>query len=133
MELTLTTKIDIPTSVLEDVLDTALAGGIQYWGYIIDTATNEDGSIRWAIIQEHDPDEASKTFHLQASDILHGVRLLHGALGTGERDVHPDSEIGSQLLHHLFADQDDDGLNMGDAVLADAIVQMACFEEIKYG
>lgn len=133
METTITTKIDIPESVLIGVLTTALEGGINYWGYVLDYRRDDEHMITWAVIQEEEPEDAAKTFHLDAAKILEGVTTLHGLIGTGERDVHPNSEIGSQFLFHLFANQEDDGLDLLDSVASEAIVQAACFGEIRYG
>lgn len=129
MQITLTTKIEIPESVLEDVLTTAVEGGISYWAGGRNIQRRED--LRVWEITVWDQENRHEEFVLNADSMAKGVRLLHEAVMDGT--VHPNSEIGSQLLHHLFADQDDDGLNMGDVVLADAIVQMACFEEIRFG
>ncbi len=133
MQLTLTTNIDIPEEALIGVLTTALCGGIGYWGEALDYEQRDDFMITSAVVREHDPDEQNLSFQIDAEAVLLGVKRLHAAIGTGDRDVHPNSEIGAQFLHHLFADQVEDGLDMVDAVAADAIIQMACFGEIRYG
>lgn len=129
MQITLTTKIEIPESVLEDVLTTAIEGGIGYWAAGSHIERREDLTVWTATVWDMENDH--ERFVVGADRMAKGVRLLHEAVMDGR--VHPDSEIGSQLLHHLFANQEEDGLNMGDVVLADAIVQMGCFGQIRFG
>lgn len=128
MEITLTTTIDIPDSVLEDVLTTAVEGGINYWATCTNVERREDLRVRYVRVHDDDGNSAP----VAGVSVARGIRLLHEAIQTGK--VHPNSEIGAQFLHHLFVtDQEDDGLGYTDAVVADAIVQMACFGELIYG
>lgn len=128
MELTLTTKIDIPQSSLEDVLTTAVEGGINYWAEGEDCQRRDD--LRVASVVVWDAEDPQDHFTIDAVAMLTGVRLLHEAIMSGD-DVHPESEIGAQFLRHLFSE--DEGIEYVDAVVADAIVQYACFGELRFG
>lgn len=127
MQLTLTTKIDIPQSALEDVLTTAVEGGINYWANGSDCQRRED--LRVFSITVWDPENDHERFVVDADAMLKGVRLLHEAIMAD--DVHPNSEIGAQFLRHLFSE--DEGIEYVDAVVADVIVQYACFGQLVFG
>lgn len=126
MQITLTTNIEIPESVLESVLTTAVEGGISYWADGDRPVRGDDLLVKRVDIWADDDPETLYT--LDASLMAEGVKRLHAAIMKG--DVHPDSEIGGQFMRHLF---ERDGLDLIDSVAADAVVQMACFGEIVYG
>lgn len=127
MQLTLTTKIDIPQQSVEDVLTTAIEGGIAYWAEGSHIERRPDLTVYSATLW--DWENPHERFLVDADAMLKGIRLLHEAIMSG--DVHPDSEIGGQFLHHLF--NDEEGIEYVDAVCADAIVQMACFGRLEFG
>jgi hypothetical protein len=126
MNITLTTTIDIPDSVLEDVLTTAVEGGINYWASLVNTERREDLRVREAAILDVADGEVGEYFLLTGERMALGVERLAAAIG---RDIHPNSEVGGQFLELIY----DNDLDAADATLADAIVQMACFGELVYG
>lgn len=128
MQLTLTTKIDIPQNVVEGVLTTAIEGGINYWATVRDVRRREDLTVWSAVVW--DTEEASESFLLDADAMLKGIQRLHDAIMRG--DVHPNSETGGQFMAHLSFDQETSGLDCVDVVCADAIVQFACFGELVF-
>lgn len=127
MQITLTTKIEIPESVLEDVLTTAVEGGISYWAEGEDCKRREDLTV-WEITV-WDAEDPQVRFVLDADTMVTGVRRLHEEVTAGT--IPAGSEIATALRHHLFSEED--GLEYADGTLADAIVQMACFGEIVFG
>lgn len=127
MQLLLTTKIEIPESAMEDVLTTAVEGGIAYWAEGQGCKRREDLTV-WEIIV-WDREDHTEEFVLNADAMLTGVQRLHEEVTAGT--IPAGSEIATSLRHHLFSEED--GLEYADATLADAIVQMACFREVRFG
>lgn len=129
MELTLTTKIDIPQQSLEDVLTTAVEGGISYWAAGSDIERREDLTV-WSVRVWDRENPTPEQYVLDADAMLKGVRLVHEAIMSGE--IHPESEIGGQFMEYLFSNNAED-FGCVDVVCADAIVQMACFGKLVFG
>jgi hypothetical protein len=138
-KITLTTEVEITNSQAQDVLVAALEGGIGYWAVALSIqdirapgANFIDGYESFTIVEEEEylTDEANApTFFVDADKVREGIKNLHGLILAGK--VHPNSEIGKQFLHHLFSS--DEGIEYVDSVVADAIIQAALFNEIRYG
>jgi hypothetical protein len=127
MQLILTTKVEFPESAMEDVLTTAVEGGIAYWAKGTDMKRRPNGAVQEITVWDfQNPQEH---FVLDADAMLKGVKRLHEEITAGT--ISPGCEIATSLRHHLFSEEE--GLEYADATLADAIVQMACFREVRFG
>lgn len=127
MQITLTTKVDIPQQTLEDVLTTAVEGGVSYWAGGRNVKRREDLTVWEVTLWDHE--NRHEEFVVDADRMAKGVRLVHEAIMRG--DIHPNSEIGGQFMSLLFTNDAED-FGCVDVVCADAIVQYGCFEELRF-
>lgn len=122
---------------VQDIVDTAAYGGITYWAMAPtkkEFAGLPDGK-EYTIVEGCDDRafggdrEVDGVFYLSKDD----VRLAYAKL------LDPGQEYVNTELHGYildsWRDRDDDGIDAGhiDAGAADAIIQVACFDELRYG
>ncbi|WJN63481.1 hypothetical protein [Streptomyces phage phiScoe56] len=117
---------------VQDIIDTAAYGGITYWA---GEPTREDFDAlpegkEYTIREEgDDPDDA--VVHYLSKD---QVRRAYAKL------LDPGQEYVNRTIHGYILDSwrnrtDEDGIDCGDidADAADVIVQVALFDEVRYG
>ncbi|MFF3249708.1 hypothetical protein ACFYWP_01545 [Actinacidiphila glaucinigra] len=126
---------------VQDIIDTAAAGGITYWAT---EPTDEEfaglpegkeytiveGTAPHPIFAFDDVREVDSVNYLSKDD----VRLAYTKL------LDPGQEYVNRELHGYILDSwrdrtEADGIDAGhiDAGAADVIVQVACFDEVRYG
>lgn len=120
---TLTLEIELPNDLLNSIMDAALHGGITYWAdYEVEGG---EGAQFHSHVLTHggkliiiDNEDGDERFVLDADKLKLGiVRWLKRRIGSASQEgEHPD-----QLLYAPDADD------------ADAIVQLALFDEVVYG
>jgi hypothetical protein len=129
--ITITREVDVSDQECWDVLTTALEGGIGYWSVADCIVRAEDLTItrcNLAESEEFNDSPSSTTWHtMLATDVRRGIEAIGRLIGEGE--IHRLSEIGKGFEMCLG---DEDGFSAADATLADAIVQAALFNEIRY-
>ncbi|MFD7259344.1 hypothetical protein [Streptomyces sp. NPDC059874] len=125
---------------VQDIVDTASQGGITYWA----TQPNDEefaglpagkeytiieGTAPHPIFPFDDVREVDSVNYLSKDD----VRLAFARL------LDPGQEYVNRAIHGYVLDawrnRDDRGIDTGhiDADAADAIIQIACFDEVRYG
>jgi hypothetical protein len=127
MSRIVTLRVEVPDQFLANILTIAVESGISYWAGVI--------SYRWldvpparvrAVITEHSHDDRQRI--LTIATIAHGLRrLLHPAFSLDE-DTRRDITID---LAVILRDPTFHGAQI-DAIDADAIVQAALFNQIRY-
>lgn len=123
---------------VQDIVDTASYGGITYWAM---QPTKEEFAGRpadkeFTIVEGVDDRafggdrEVDGVFHLSKDDIRLAFCKL---LDPGQEYVN--DEINGYILDAWRDRNEKDGIDAGhiDAGTADAIVQVACFDEVRYG
>ena len=103
-------RVQITTQLLWDLMTTAVEGGIDYWGSVIDTTRDDDLNVLKFVIRDRE-DEASATYTVDVSNMLHGLQELLIQYPWRSRIVNEDY----------------------DAEDADCVVQMALFGKLMYG
>lgn len=123
---TIEIKKDITYDMLENIMVSAIEGGINYWAGIDLTTDGWDEriedmpisqhallmltqgkSIKLYDIEEDANDEDSKDWILTIENLLNGIKL--------------------------YCEENEDNLEDGDAATFDSIIQFALFEEVVYG
>ena len=99
---------------LDDILVTAIEGGINYWAYIVDyQPANGYAKIR---VTNDETDRLNQEFEISRAKLRRGLQLLKDSKDEGLRNIH---------LGIVSEDYDSSD--------ADACIQMAIFDEVVFG
>ncbi|MEU4984879.1 hypothetical protein [Streptomyces sp. NPDC021969] len=126
---------------VQDIVDTASYGGITYWAISPNDEefaglpegkeyTIVEGSEPHPIFPFDDVREVDAVFYLSKDDVRLAFCKL---LDPGQELVN--DEINGYILDAWRDRTEKDGIDAGhiDASAADAIIQVACFDELRYG
>jgi hypothetical protein len=121
---------------VQDIIDTAAYGGITYWATeptAEEFAAKPEGK-EYTIVEGVDDfpfggREVEAVHYLSKDDVRRAYTKL---LDPGQEYV--GREVAGYILDS-WRDRDEDGIDAGsiDADAADVIVQVACFDEVRYG
>lgn len=119
--------IPVSSEFLNDVLITAIEGGVNYWAEIEDYETLTCGdcnlTIATAKLREHEAEDDAGWYTINDDTIVTGYRRM----------THPEAIVNSQLRDEVTAAVKEDDAGQLDIEHADVLVQFAVFSQIVYG
>lgn len=124
MKVSMLVDIEISDENLNDMIETAGYGGVNYWCNRI----HEDAPGIWTIYEMVE-DEKPNQHQINSRSLIKAFLLL----------ANPNQQLIADYVHQYFLqavkDGDKTGLDVGhiDATAADCLVQIACFGELVYG
>ncbi|MFF7800224.1 hypothetical protein [Streptomyces olivaceus] len=128
----------VTDQIAQDIIDTASYGGITYWA--MGPTRKEFAGLpegkTWTIVEGVDDRafggdrEVDEVFYLNADDVREAYRKL---LALDQQ--YAGREIHGYIVQSWIDRDDKEGIDTShiDADAADALVQIACFDELRYG
>lgn len=123
----------VENQLLADILTTAVEGGIQYWCEVIRYNTGENPSHNSATIVESVDGEVSEPYQVDIDTVRLGMERMLNQTPANTSTSTMVAATYYQLWTWLKDSVEDNDATMVDADVADAVLQFALFDEMRYG